>query len=102
VFTTSVVFQVHFDVNGFHVADGDPLPRRSLAAGDFGGQALQVTLVTSIVFMGQLVGFLIPSPGTLVPGFAIGGFAETIQDLVEGDSYGVDRKGLRPLHLVDC
>jgi hypothetical protein len=59
---------VFFDKDCFHVTNGNSSSRRSLAAGDDGGNGLQIIPVASLVFLVRVV-LLIISPGTLMTGF---------------------------------
>jgi hypothetical protein len=98
--TLSVVSHVFLDENRFQMTDFNPSPRRSLATGDFSGDALQVVVVHFLIFSIRIFVLVENSPATLTVGIAASSFGETIQDLADGDSYGIDRKRLGPLHLV--
>jgi hypothetical protein len=64
-----VASHVIFDKDCRHAANGDSLPRCSLAAGDLGGDGLQIIIVASLVFLVRAVVFLIP--GTLIAGIVV-------------------------------
>jgi hypothetical protein len=64
----------------------------------FGGNGLQIVLVTSLVLLVRVV--VLRIPGALIVGFPARHGGETIQNLADGHSDGVDRERLRPPHLV--